>query len=262
MDHSQVRKQLAPRILPCLGVISTLVLFQLLSEFNVLPRVSFPPVSEILSELWLKFGQWTYWLAILQTLQGWAIGLGVTILLAIPAGIAVGSSEVLFRATRVIVEFLRPIPSVALVPLAIMVYGRGIETKVFLVTFAAFWPLFIQTIYGVRDVEPTTLDMARTFRVGPVARLWRVCVPGASPNIATGLRISSAVALVLTVTAELIVGIPGIGNEIQRSMSGGANTSMYAMIVTAGFIGWGLNYGIESIERRLLRWHPLFRSAT
>ncbi len=106
------------------------------------------------------------------------------------------------------------------------------------------------------------LDMARTFRVGVMSRLLRICLPGAAPSIATGLRISSTVALALTVTAELIVGAPGVGNEIQQSMSGGADASMYALIVTAGVIGWRAELRIETVERRLLQWHPSFRSTS
>ena len=78
----------------------------------------------------------------------------------------VGSSRLLYRALRVPIEFLRPIPSVALIPLAVLVYGTGLQSKVFLAAFASFWPLFIQTLYGMQDVDPVLTDTAKSFGLG------------------------------------------------------------------------------------------------
>ena len=86
----------------------------------------------------------------------------------------VGSSRLAYRALRVPIEFLRPIPSVALIPLAVLVYGTGLESKVFLAAFASFWPLFMQTLYGVQDVDPVATDTARSFGLGRLERLWRI----------------------------------------------------------------------------------------
>ena len=86
-----------------------------------------------------------------------------------PAGILIGSSRWAYRALRVPIEFLRPIPSVALIPLAVLVYGTGLQSKVFLAAFASFWPMLIQTIYGVQDVDPVATDTARSFGLGRVA---------------------------------------------------------------------------------------------
>ena len=85
----------------------------------------------------------------------------------------IGSSRWVYRAFRVPIEFLRPIPSVALIPLAVLIYGTGLESKVFLAAFASFWPLLIQTIYGVQDVDPVATDTARSFGLGRLARMWR-----------------------------------------------------------------------------------------
>ena len=121
------------------------------------------------------------WKAVGNTLQGWAIGLGLAIVLGVPAGILIGSSRWAYRALRVPIEFLRPIPSVALIPLAVLVYGTGLESKVFLATFAWFWPMLIQTIYGVQDVDPVATDTARAFGLGRRSRLWRVTLPERGP---------------------------------------------------------------------------------
>jgi len=238
-----------------------LVTLELLSRTGMLSSRDFPPVTEIFATLWGQLQTGQFWYAVVNTLQGWAVGLGIAAAIAIPAGILLGSSRVLYRSLRVIIEFLRPIPSVALVPLAILVFGTGLETKVFLVAFACFWPLLIQTIYGVQDVEPVALDTARIFGLGRSARLVWIALPSTVPYIATGLRISSAVALILAVTAELVAGSPGLGSEISAAQSGGAVTLMYALIVTTGLLGWGLNMVLRRLERRVLHWHPSQRES-
>ena len=151
-----------------------------------------PSMTATVAELAELLGDGEFWSAVGSTLQGWALGLGIAAALAIPLGILIGSSPLAYRSVRFVVEFLRPIPSVALVPLAVLIYGVGLESKVFLAAFASFWPLFVQTLYGVQDVDPVATDTARSFGLGRFERLWRIKLPSAVPYIATGLRISSA----------------------------------------------------------------------
>jgi ABC-type nitrate/sulfonate/bicarbonate transport system permease component len=156
---------------------------------------------------------------------------------------------------------MRPVPSVALVPLAVLVFGLGITTKVFLVVFAATWPLLLQTIYGVQDVDPVAMDTMRSFGLGRLRRLVVVTLPSASPYVATGLRLSSSVALILAVTAELVVGSPGLGSQITAAENGNSTALVYALIVATGALGWALSFGIRQAEARALAWHPAYRAA-
>lgn len=245
---------------PAAGIAAALLLAELASRAEVLPSNYFPPVSQILVRLVGELGQGSFWAAIGHTLQGWALGLGLAILLAIPIGVAIGTSAVRYRACRMLIEFLRPIPSVALIPLAILVYGIGLESKVFLAAFAALWPLLIQTVYGMQDVDPVALDTARVFGLRRSERLTRVVLPSAIPYVATGLRISSTVALILAVTAELVIGSEGLGREINAARAGAATDLMYALIIVTGLVGWGLNGIFSRVERRVLRWHPSHRT--
>jgi ABC-type nitrate/sulfonate/bicarbonate transport system permease component len=242
------------------GIAAVLAVAELASRTEVLPSRYFPPVSQIVVTLLGELGHGGLWAAVGYTLQGWAFGLGLAALLAIPAGVAIGTSGLRYRACRMLIEFLRPIPSVALIPLAILVYGAGMESKVFLATFAAVWPLLIQTVYGMQDVDPVALDTARVYGLRRSERLTRVVLPSAVPYVATGLRISSTVALILAVTAELVIGSDGLGREINAARAGGATELMYALIVVTGLIGWGLNSIFSRAERRVLRWHPSHRT--
>jgi ABC-type nitrate/sulfonate/bicarbonate transport system permease component len=171
-------------------------------------------------------------------------------------GMAIGSSAVLHAASYAVVEFLRPIPSVALIPLVVLVLGTGMQSKVFLATFAASWPILVATIYGVRDVEPVALETARSYRARPHTRLLSVVLPSAVPYLATGLRVASSTALILCVTAELVIGAPGLGQSIAVAQSGGDYTLMYALIIATGILGMLLNLVFVALEGRLLRWHP------
>jgi ABC-type nitrate/sulfonate/bicarbonate transport system permease component len=250
------RPRVPDAALPWLSVAAVLALFELLPRIGLINDDYFPPISDTLSTLADEVQTGTYWSAIGDTLEGWALGLGIAAALAIPLGIVIGSAPLLYRATRVLIEFLRPVPSVALVPLAILIYGTGLGSKVFLAAFASFWQLLVQVLYGVQDVDPVATDTARSFGFSRAQRLFRVTLPSAIPYIATGLRIASAVSLILTVTAELVIGSAGLGRAINVARSGGNEELMYALIITTGVLGVLLNGIFVRAERRVLRWHP------
>jgi ABC-type nitrate/sulfonate/bicarbonate transport system permease component len=239
-----------------LGVGVILVALEFLSRTELLPSRDVPPVTTVLVTLAGQLRAPALWVEVLQTLEGWAIGLGIAAVLAVPAGMAIGGSHVVYRLVRAVVEFLRPIPSVALIPMAVLVAGTGLTTKVFLVAFASFWPLLVQTIYGVQDADPIARDTARAYRIGWLDRLWLVTVRRTLPYLATGLRLSSSIALILAVTAELVVGAPGLGNAVNAAQAGGNYPLMYAVVLVTGTLGVALNAVWRALERRALRWHP------
>jgi ABC-type nitrate/sulfonate/bicarbonate transport system permease component len=256
-----VSRSLEERVLPWLSVAAVLVLFEVLPLIGAIPRRHFPPIFDTLGTLGGQLGDSGFWDAVWNTIQGWALGLGIAAALAIPIGIVVGSSRLLYRSVRAVIEFLRPVPSVALIPLAILIYGIGLESTVFLAAFAAFWQLLVQVLYGVQDVDPVATDTARSFGFSRSQRLLRVTLPSAVPYIATGLRIASAVALILTVTAELVIGSEGLGRSITVARSGGDVELMYALIIATGLLGLALNSVFVWGERRVLHWHPSQRRA-
>lgn len=260
LELSRERSQAPPWLPATISVGIVLGLLEAASRLGVVPPDSFPPITRDFEALGRLAGEGSFWTAVAQTLQGWAIGLGIAAALAIPLGILLGAAQLAYQSLRGVIEFLRPIPSVALIPLAVLLYGTGLQSKVFLVAFAAFWPILMQTLYGVHDVDPVATDTARSFGFGRFARLRRVTLPSAVPYIATGIRISSSVALILAITAELVIGAPGLGRSINVARSGGAYDVMYALIIATGLLGWTLNALVASVERRVLRWHPSQRS--
>ncbi len=243
------------------AILAVLAIWEALARTGVMPARWFPPSSAVLSELARLAGTAEFWNSVGNTLRGWGAGLLLATAIAVPLGLLIGSVPLLYRALRVPIEFFRPIPSVALIPLLVLVLGLGFPTKVFLATFAALWPLLLQTIYGVQDVEPVLRDTMRSFGLGRVRQLVLVTLPSAGPYIATGLRLSSSIALILSVTAEVTIGAPGLGNDVIAAQNGGNSEVMYALIVTAGVLGWLLSEGLRRVEQRLLVWHPAYRPA-
>jgi len=181
--------------------------------------------------------------------------------LAVPIGIALGSSDLAWRAFRIPIEFLRPIPSAALIPLLFLTLGTNLKSEIFLASFGAFWPLLVQTIYGVRDVDPIALDTGRSFRVRRLEQLYRITLPSSVPYIATGIRISSTIALILAFTAELFMGTPGVGSKLNYVQSFGLTNQVYAYAIAVGFLGVAIHLVVSTLERRALHWHPSQRSS-
>lgn len=241
------------------GVLAVLAVVEAVARSGMLPARWFPPITVVFDTLIGMLPTGMLWLEVGRTLQGWGIGLGIAALLGVPLGMLIGSVDVVYRGLRAVIEFLRPIPSVALIPAAVLIFGIGMGMKIFLVAFASFWPLLFQAIYGVQDVDPAAKETARAYGLGPLARFRRVILPGTLAYVATGLRISSAVALILAVTAELVVGADGLGRAIVAAQTAAQVPRMYAFIVVTGMLGWLLNTAFQSVETSVLHWHPAHR---
>jgi ABC-type nitrate/sulfonate/bicarbonate transport system permease component len=248
-------------VVPAVSVAAALALWELVTRTGAISPKDLSPMSTTFSELWRLAGTGTFWSQLGDTVRGWALGLGIAALLAVPIGILLGASDFAASAFRVPIEFLRPIPSAVLIPLLFLTLGTRLRSEIFLAAFGAFWPLLVQTMYGVRDVDPVALETARSFKVGRLERLRRVTFPSAVPYIATGLRISSTVALILAFTAELFMGTPGLGQALNVAESYGLNDEMYALAVATGALGLLIHLAFTAIERRALRWHPSQRLA-
>jgi ABC-type nitrate/sulfonate/bicarbonate transport system permease component len=230
--------------------------WELVSRSGVIREQDLPSMTATVDELGSMARTWDFWSAFLYTVRGWALGLSVAIVLAVPLGVVLGLSDFAGRAFRVPVEFLRPIPSAALIPLLFLTLGTTLRSEVFLASFGAFWPILVQTMYGVRDVDPVTIDTARSFGVPRHERLLRITLPSAVPYIATGIRIASAVALILAFTAELFMGTPGLGKTLNYAQSYGLTTQLYALALATGVLGLCTHLLFTALERRALRWHP------
>lgn len=190
----------------------------------------------------------------LATLRTWALGLLLSAVLGTAIGVALALSPTLETVTRPVIEFLRPIPSVALIPVALLVLGIGLSMHLFMIVFAAIWPVIFSAKAGVEDVDPRQLEAGRVFGLSRWAVIRRIVLPSALPSIATGIRTASAIALVLTITVEMLVGRPGIGSYLENVRLNGLVTEMWSAILLTGVVGYLVNGLFMMLEKRLLPW--------
>jgi ABC-type nitrate/sulfonate/bicarbonate transport system permease component len=246
-------------LLGLLGLAGLVALVEVLPHTGLVSADYLPPSSDIGAALVDELAESGFWVALRETLVAWAIGLAIAVGAGVVVGVVIGSVPFLRAFTASTIEFLRPIPSVALIPLAVILYGTELGSSLLLIVYASFWQVLIQVIYGVRDVDPVAEDTARSYRLGVAARIRYLLWPTALPYVITGVRLAAAVALILAITVELIVGAPGLGSRIQVAQTSNAIPDMYALVVVCGILGVLINVAARAVERWVLAWHQSVR---
>jgi ABC-type nitrate/sulfonate/bicarbonate transport system permease component len=242
---------------------AALGLWQGLSAAGVIRADEFPSMAQTASALGDLLTQATLWTAVGQTLEGWGLGLVIGAVAALLVGTLVGINGFAYRSVIGVIEFFKAIPVIAILPIGLVLWGATLTMKFALVAFAVFWPLVIQVCYGVRSLDPVVRDTTTVLQVKGPRKFLTVTLPSAAPFIATGLRVSVAVALVVDIITELIGGGTGIGERILLAENAGPSDypQMYAYIVVAGVLGIVLAGAFTVAERYLLHWHESQRSA-
>ncbi|OPG01862.1 ABC transporter permease, partial [Streptomyces sp. GKU 895] len=255
-QRRQERRQGQELVLGALGVLLAFGVCEAVSRAGIVRRSYLPPASEVLFRAAELAGDRAFLEGVGATLRAWVLGLGLAIALAVPLGLLLGSVPVVDAAVRTIVEFLRPLPSVALIPLVSLLLGSGTETKVALVTYASLWPILFNTVYGLGETDPLAKDTLRAFGFGRLAVLLRVELPGTAPFIAAGIRISASVALILAVATEILSGFgEGLGIFIAQSgLATDGTRDVLAGVVWAGVLGLVINGALVWGEHRLFPW--------
>jgi ABC-type nitrate/sulfonate/bicarbonate transport system permease component len=215
----------------------------------------FPPLTDIFktfADTWLfeRVGS-----DVVPSLVRLALGYGIACAVAVAAGLALGLSRPLRRATDPIVQFLRSIPPPALLPFGILVLGVGTSMKVFIIAFVCLWPVLLNTIDGVAGVDPTLRETARVYDISRRDQILRVTLPSAAPQIFAGMRTALSLALILMVISEMVASTNGIGYFVLQSQRSFAIPEMWSGILLLGILGYVLNVIFVLIERRILRWH-------
>lgn len=252
-------KGLPKWVLGLIGIVVFLGFWELMPALGVVQAKYLPPASEVIAALATDLGLTAFWVAVGDTMLAWAIGLVIAVAAALVLGLVIGMSPFLRRFTNSTIEFLRPIPSVALIPLAVLLFGIKIESSLLLIVYACFWQVLIQVLYGVADVDNVAMQTARSYGFSYAQRVRDVVFPTMLPYLMTGIRLAASVALILAITAELLIGSPGLGKEIALAQSGGAISGMYALILATGFLGVAINGVTRVVEKRVLSWHPSVR---
>jgi ABC-type nitrate/sulfonate/bicarbonate transport system permease component len=214
-----------------------------------------PPISQILVALGELIISGLVTTHFLTTVRRFLEGYLLAAVIAVSAGVALGYFRFAHSLLEMLIEFLRPMPSVAIIPVAILLLGIGDLMIVAVTVYASVWPILVNTIDGVRRIERTLLDTGRTFGLDRRRMLWQIVFPAASPYIVTGLRISLSIALILVTTAEMIAGSKGLGFFILDEERSLHSTNMYAGIIVVAVLGYVLNRLFIALEEQAMRWH-------
>jgi NitT/TauT family transport system permease protein len=238
-----------------LFLLTLLVAWELAAQAEWLNPLVVPPLSRILRIFWDQVASGEIPLQMLLSMKRAAAGYFLAALVFIPLGLLMGLSERVHRALEVVVEMLRPVPPPVMIPVAMLFFGLDDGMKIFVIFFSCAWPILLNTIDGVRNLDWVLLNTAKTFRLSPGKILWRVILPAASPQIMTGLRVSLPIMLILVVISEMVGSTDGIGYFILDSQRRFKVAQMYAGMLSLAVLGYFLNQLFNLLHRRLLSWH-------
>lgn len=237
-----------------LSILTTLVLWELVCRAGWVNLLLLPAPSQIVPVLWKIIAGGSFLGPLGQTLVMLAIGYAVACVLGILLGLLLGCSDVAYGLLEPLIEVIRPIPKPALIPAMVVFLGIGAEMEITTVVLAALFPVLINTLQGVRGVDPVLLGTARTLGCSRTATIWKFILPAALPMILTGMRVSLGMGLVLVILAEMLTAQSGIGFlilDMQRSFQ---VRSMYAWIIILAAVGLILNVLFEMAEDRAVPW--------
>lgn len=247
---------------PFVGIAVLLILWQVLTVRA--GSFFFPPPTRILEaavQLWFSGDASTFFLSnavfrdvlpsIGRLLTGWTI----SVVLGVAIGLSIGGIRWLSEALQPALEFLRALPSPALIPVFLILLGTDSTMRVTLIVLGSIWPVMLNSIEAMRTVDRGQRDVAQVFRLPAHARLTRIILPSAMPRIFAGMRVSLAIAIILMVVSELVASSSGIGHAIVFAQITFRLPEMWANILLLALLGVVLNALFSVVERRVLRWY-------
>jgi ABC-type nitrate/sulfonate/bicarbonate transport system permease component len=243
------------RLLGVAFILLLLALWELAAASGYMPAMSFPRMSAILATWWSLIVSGELFAELTPSMIRMFAGYFIGSLLGVVVGLLMGYFRLFYNLLEPITEVLRPIPSPAYIPIVILFLGIDDEMKIFMISFASFFPVLLNTYSGVRSVDPVQLQTARTFGVTGNKLLWQIVLPASAPYIFTGMRVSLAVALIVMVISEMVAASSGIGYFILSGQRAFKIREMFAGVITLAVVGYLLNRLFLLIENRVLAWH-------
>jgi ABC-type nitrate/sulfonate/bicarbonate transport system permease component len=227
-----------------------------------LDSAKFPRLSTILVEfrqMWL-FSQFNE--HVVPSLERIALGFGIAVVIGVALGSPIGLSRWARLWTMPHIEYWRAMPPPALLPISIiLVHSIGNRQKIAFIAFFCIFPILLNTIDGVRGIDPTLMESARSYNIPRREAIRRIVLPAASPQIAAGMRTSVSLAVIMMVLSEYFSSTSGVGYVLLISKNTFEFTPMWAAIVLIGVLGYLLNVVFLLAERRLLAWHRGWRAS-
>jgi NitT/TauT family transport system permease protein len=243
---------------PLVGVVVLLLVWEAVGRSGLVAGQVVPPPSVVAVAFVHVLGAAGFRSAAGSTVLSWLVAVALATVVGVGLGLVLGSVPALRSASTVVVEFLRPLPGVALIPLVIVVIGTDADGKVALAAFAALWPVLFATLSASGDTDPVLTEVARSYRVATWRTALWVRVPGALPTVLTGVRMATSIALVSLVATEFLTrGRAGLGRFIYVSGSGAGRVDVVlAGVVFTGLLGLLADLLLNGVRRRFVPWAP------
>ncbi|CAL79177.1 putative ABC transporter (permease protein) [Bradyrhizobium sp. ORS 278] len=242
---------LPERIKPVLLPLAALFAFEAWMRLAAVQSDSLAPPSAVLLALLRAFTDGSLLIATRDTLASAFAGLALGGAIGLVLGITLGLSQILSRLMEVTIEAIRPIPSVALLPLALIALGFGYRMEIAIVAFACVWPVLIMTRAAVGGIEPRLIEVARVLRLTQLDRVMKIVIPAALPRIFLAFRLAAGIALIVAVTVEIAINPLGLGAGIMTAQQGLQPDLMLAYLVWIGVTGFALNAALIAAQRTL-----------
>jgi NitT/TauT family transport system permease protein len=244
----------AVRVLSLAGALG---LWHLLTEYDVtlwLRFDQFPGPSEVADALWAQLQTATYYDDLLASLRRILLGFTLAAVAGVALGIAVARSRWAADLLQPVLEVLRPIPAIALVPVAILLFPTNEQGIVFITGTAAFFPILVSTRHAVRALPLVWEDALRTMGAGRLRVLCSVVLPGITPGVFSGLSVGMGVSWICVISAEMISGQLGVGYRTWTAYTIVDYPGVLVGMITIGVLGWITSAAVELVGRRLTRW--------
>lgn len=231
--------------------LGLILLWQGLAMLHGIQSDTLAAPDRILAALVAGIAAADLWHATGDTLAAAGLGLVLGVALGAPTGLAFGLVPPLSRLLRVPIELLRPVPAIALVPIAILVFGFGHALEIAIVAFATFFPVLILIEAAVRGVEPRLSEVARMLGLSPLARITKIVLPAVLPRAFVALRLAAGLALVVAITVEIAANPMGLGARLMLAANALRPADMFATLIWVGLLGWAINAALMAVEARL-----------
>lgn len=228
--------------------------WQLIANLRLVSPVFLPGPDRAWASLTRGFASGELFDKLAGTLQHMAIGWLLASFLGIVLGALIGSSKAMRVYVAPTLEFLRPLPVSAVIPVAIALFGLTQSMALFVIAFGSLWPLLLATIHGFAAVEPRLYEVARALHMSRLAVIFKIALPSASPDILAGMRLSLTVALILAVVCEMLAGLDGLGHWVLLSARSFRSADLFAGVILLGAVGYITSLAMSLAERRLLTW--------
>lgn len=216
----------------------------------------FPSASAVVQAIWDDGA--TLGAQALATLRRAFFGFAIALAIALPTGLFIGRFHVLADLVEPLTEFLRPLPPIAVVPLAMMLLGIGDPAKLVVIVYGAAFPILVNTIDAVRVQDPVQTQVARSLRLTAFERMVFIDLPGATPRILSGVRLSISVALLLTVVAEMILSTDGLGDYLRQAQTSFSMARVIAGIITIALISLAISSLANRLTKPFVNWHARY----